>query len=401
MIEFATHADGLVIAARLTEFLENSGLEDRVRQSGLKLLRRVSAPVRVTVFGRPGSGKSQMLNMLLGRELIPDGLHPPTLSLHYGADWRLRLTLPNGQMEELTDFDLAAAVAKEPVFLDMEAPIEALKTLSLTELIAKGGKAEQKAAISWAVRRTDICLWCTTEFDDQDADLWANVPDHIKDHAYLVLTKAELWAERGELDARMVQMAEVASEEFHSFYAVAALQALSACKDGMLEDEALWSASGGEALVNALYDHAARGRQEDFDAADAFLYRYKSLASAPPVAPALEIHAQTERTVTADESLVRAKAFLDSSAQELSEITVSFGKDTAPEILSHCLEIATELSDILTPLGDSPANVLAEDTDRATEMITLLQLEGGATPAVDAICLLAQISQDIEEVLAA
>ena len=89
------------------------------------------------------------------------------------------------------------------------------------------------------------------------------------------------------------------------------------------------------------------------------------------------------------------------STREFGEITVSFGKETAPEILSHCLEIATELSDILAPLIETPANTIVEDADRAAEMITLLMLEGGTSPAVDAICLLAQISQDIEKTLAA
>ena len=84
-----THEDGLVIGARLSELLEISGLDEHIRQVGLKLLRRVSAPVRVTVFGQPGSGKSQMLNMLVGRNLIDDGLHPPTLGIHYGREWRL------------------------------------------------------------------------------------------------------------------------------------------------------------------------------------------------------------------------------------------------------------------------------------------------------------------------
>lgn len=401
MIDNATHSDGLVIAARLKEFLETPGLDERIRDSGVKLHRRVTSPVRVTIFGRPGSGKSQMLNMLLGRTLIPDGLHPPTMSMHYGRDWKLRLTLPNGQMEELAKFDLEEAVAKNPVFLDMEAPIEALKTLALTELIAKGGKSEQKAAVSWAVRRTDICLWCTTDFDEQDAELWQNVPDHIKDHAYLVLTKAELWAERGELEARMAKMANVASEEFHSFYAVAALQGLAACKDGMLADEALWRGSGGEALVTALYDHAARGRQQDFDAADAFLYRYESLIPKQPEPKPQPKVAPPASRVDEDGHLTKAREFLRDSTREFGEITVSFGKETAPEILSHCLEIATELSDILAPLIETPANTIVEDADRAAEMITLLMLEGGTSPAVDAICLLAQISQDIEKTLAA
>lgn len=400
MIEDATHADGLVISARLTEFLEQSNIDERQRQGALKLLRRVSAPVRVTIFGRPGSGKSQMLNLLLGRSLIPDGLHPPTMSLQYGKEWHLRLTLPNGQMEEMHDFDLVAACKKMPVFLDMEAPIEALKTLALTELIAKGGEPEQKAAVAWAVRRTDICLWCTTDFNDQDAALWENVPENIKDNAYLVLTKAELWAANGELDARMARMAPIAAEEFHSFFPVAALQGIAACHDGMLSDEAQWKASGGEALVNALYDHAARGRLEDFDAAVAFLDRHqpkqaKETFVAPP-APR-----PAPQSVDSGDYIQKARDLLVENGRELAEVTLRFGKDTAPEILSQCLNIAHELSDILSPLEGTAANVLSEDADQITEMITLLLLEGGTTPAADAVCLLSQMNDELARAQAA
>lgn len=400
MIEDATHADGLVIAARLSEFLEQPNIDDRQKQGALKLLRRVSAPVRVTIFGRPGSGKSQMLNLLLGRNLIPDGLHPPTMSLQYGKEWRLQLTLPNGQMEELHDFDLTAACEKNPVFLDMEAPIEALKTLALTELIAKGGEPEQKAAVSWAVRRTDICLWCTTDFDQQDAALWENVPEHIKDNAYLVLTKAEMWAEAGELEARIEKMAPIAASDFHSFYPVAALQGLAACENGMLTDEILWKASGGEALVSALYDHAARGRLEDFDAALAFLDRHQAKS---PVQTTERPTATFAPVPSADapDCINRARELLKNSGKDLADVTLRFGKDTAPEILTQCLNVAHELSDILSPLEGSAANVLVEDADQATEMITLLLLEGGTTPAADAVCLLAQIDQELARAQAA
>jgi hypothetical protein len=400
MIEDATHADGLVISARLTEFLEQSSIDERQRQGALKLLRRVSAPVRVTIFGRPGSGKSQMLNLLLGRSLIPDGLHPPTMSLQYGKEWRLRLTLPNGQMEEFNDFDLVAACKKNPVFLDMEAPIEALKTLALTELIAKGGEPEQKAAVAWAVRRTDICLWCTTDFNKQDAALWENVPEHIKDNAYLILTKAELWAQKGELEERMARMAPIAAEEFHSFFPVAALQGIAACEGGLLSDEAQWKASGGEALVNALYDHAARGRLEDFDAAVAFLDRHQA-QRAQTLFVAEEPVRQAVGAVDSASCIKQARDLLTTNGRDLADVTLRFGKDTAPEILSQCLNVAHELSDILSPLEGSAANVLSEDAAQITEMITLLLLEGGATPAADAVCLLSQMNEELARAEAA
>jgi len=400
VIEDVTHADGLVIAARLTEFLEQTTIDDRQRQGALKLLRRVSAPVRVTIFGRPGSGKSQMLNLLLGRNLIPDGLHPPTMSLQYGKDWRLQLTLPNGQMEVMHDFDLTAACLKNPVFLDMEAPIEALKTLALTELIAKGGEPEQKAAVSWAVRRTDICLWCTTDFNEHDTALWQNVPEHIKDNAYLVLTKAEMWAEAGELEARIQKMAPIAASDFHSFYPVAALQGISACNEGMLTDQSLWKASGGEALVSALYDHAASGRLEDFDAALAFLDRHQPTATHVPAVPTA---APVAPIAPADvpECIHNARTLLEENSKDLADVTLRFGKDTATEIIAQCLNVAHELSDILSPLEGGAANVLTEDADQVTEMITLLLLEGGTTPAADAVCLLAQLDQELARAVAA
>ena len=63
-------ADDTVIE-RLEGALEAETLPKAAQDYARHLLRRLSQPVRVSVLGLPGSGKSQLVNMFLGEKVLP------------------------------------------------------------------------------------------------------------------------------------------------------------------------------------------------------------------------------------------------------------------------------------------------------------------------------------------
>ena len=72
------------VIERLEGALEADTLPKAAQDYARHLVRRLSQPVRVSVLGFPGSGKSQLVNMFLGEALIPEGAQLPTTEIAYG-----------------------------------------------------------------------------------------------------------------------------------------------------------------------------------------------------------------------------------------------------------------------------------------------------------------------------
>ena len=265
-------ADDTVIE-RLEGALAAEALPKAARDYAHHLVRRLSQPVRVSVLGLPGSGKSQLVNMFLGETVVPDGVVLPTTEYAWGEVPRMIVTGAEGSAITVHGADVTSISGQKAAFLRIELPIDILRRVNLLEVVTDGTAEELTSGVDWVVRRTDIALWCTQEFGPNEQAIWRRVPDSLKDHAFLVLSKADELSAQKMLRKRVSSLETVVAEEFHSLFAVATLQALRAYKDGAV-DEALFHASGGGALTSEVLRHAERGRRADFDSAHMFLARY-------------------------------------------------------------------------------------------------------------------------------
>ncbi|MEM7752158.1 MAG: hypothetical protein AAF230_02025 [Pseudomonadota bacterium] len=281
------------VIARLEGALEADTLPKAARDYAKHLVRRLSQPVRVSVLGFPGSGKSQLVNMFLGEAVVPDGVSLPTTEYAWGEVPRMVVTGAEGSVIKVHGADVSALSGQNAAFLRIELPIDILQRINLLEVVTDGTEEELTSGVDWVVRRTDIALWCTQEFGKREQEIWRRVPDSLKDHAFLVLSKADELSAQKVLRQRVSSLETVVAEEFHSLFAVATLQALRAYAKGAVDD-ALFHASGGGALTSEVLRHAERGRRADFDSAHMFLARYQSETSAETVADAKQ--GQTRRT---------------------------------------------------------------------------------------------------------
>lgn len=388
----------------LRDTLDGGGLPQQARLTGLTLLRRLSGPVRVAVLGRKGAGKSSVINMLIGAPLIPPGVDLPTLSIAYGPRPRVIAAMPDGELTACDGLDLSRLAALGAQSAQIEAPIPFARHVTLTEPAMPAEPAAQKDALEQALRRADICLWCSNGFGAEDQALWHAMPDANKDHGFLVLTGADRLAARGQLGDYMQALAPVVAQEFHSLYPVATRQALTAWKGGRLTDPQVWSASGGAALANSITAHAGRGRREDLDTAALFVARYGQparIADAVEITPPTRPKSKQIITGNAAEYCARAVTLLVGSAGRIAPLTNQPGRDGQAAILTQCVQVVEELTDLFAPLAPSNDAGVVDDVQEATEMITLLHLEGGAGPAADALALLAQLKSEFEDFLAA
>lgn len=405
------------VIAVLEAALAAGSIPSAARDYAEHLLRRLVSPVRVSVLGLPKSGKSELINMFIGRRVLPEDVTLPTTEIVYGEKERATVTRADGSVVTEDKIELAKIAGTKAAFLKLEIPAPILQRTSLLEVVTDGTAADLSSAVDWSVRRTDIALWCSQAFDDLEQSVWRRVPDSLKDHAFLVLTKADLLSAEKILSKRVASLETIVAEEFHSLFAVATLQALNAHGAGGSIDDAMYHGSGGGALSAEILRHAERGRRADFDGAHMFLARYKispdilqDKASAKPKAqPERETPRETApaetlrirpRNVTLLSDAVR---FLKRRGDSLGEAAAALGEGQAKPLVDQCVDAVEYLVDLFSqddsgcPVADAFMDELAE----AADMMVLMQVEEGDTPAADAATLLLQLRRDMEMTLAA
>lgn len=152
-------ADDTVID-RLLGALDSDALPPAALDYAKHLLNRLSQPVRISVFGTPKSGKSELINMFVGDRLVPKDAQLPTTEFTWAESEAMMVTSADGTTEQFDGIDLEAVSGTNAAFLRVELPAPILKRIRLLEVVTEGSVAELESATDWAVRRTDIALWC-------------------------------------------------------------------------------------------------------------------------------------------------------------------------------------------------------------------------------------------------
>jgi hypothetical protein len=410
-------ADDTVID-RLLGALESDALPPAAKDYANHLLNRLSQPVRVTVFGLPQSGKSELINMFVGDRLVPKDAELPTTEFAWAEHESMTSTSADGDIKKHDKVDLSAISGTNAAFLRVELPIPILKRIHLLEVVTEGSEAELNSATDWAMRRTDIALWCSQSFDRIEQSVWERVPDSLKDHAFLVLTKADVLSAQNILSAQVTSLESIVAEEFHSLFAVATLQAIRA-QSGHSVDEAMFHASGGGALSSEVLRHAERGRRADLDSAHMFLARYqiKDVAPRPkpqviqsePSAAPVEKTVSPQYVVPAAVKVENEKLFAESvrflkrRGEGLATAAAELGEGNSGAVVAQCVDAVDHLMDTFSQdeSGCEAADAFIDDLSEASDMMILMQAETGDAPAADAVTLLLQLRRDMEMQLAA
>ncbi|MFP7675477.1 hypothetical protein ACG74X_19175 [Marivita sp. S0852] len=430
----------------LIQALDSGVLSDALAAQGREILANMQQVLRLSVLGLPDAGKSTLMNLLLGKNVIPDGLYLPTLSFQYGETPQAKCTMPNGDIEVLDDIDLNAIAKRQPVFVDLSLPLPALRKLSMMEVVVGSDLAEQQRAVKWATKRTDIALWCTQYCDPVEETLWTLLPDHLLDHSFLMLTKTDELAANGTLSEYSDRAQTLGSETFYKTLPIDTLAAVNARHaDGTVDKQAL-RASGGMALISAILREVEIGQRAAADAADIFLRQIdfdpETWAPAKDIAPNLPAQDATEDTAappetapktvpseaaptdpdesqTADPDLVAGAAPTLSVAARAACTQVVDQLIAEGNALAHQLEndeinqatvvdvsvdTVTWIADYLAEASSENDPVLEHTCDMANDaadLVQLIKLEKGDTVALDALSLMIQLKHEIQAELAA
>ena len=433
------------VVERLKASLASGDLPETACEHAEHLIHRLSRPVRVSVLGLPGSGKSSLINMFLQRPLIPEGVGLPTTEFSWGEKEAMTLTTADGDVirEDKVDFSLVDDT--EAALLQVSLPNETLKKTSLMEVVADGDPDEMAAAVEWTEKRTEIALWCSQSFGDIEQLVWQDVPDSLKDHAFLVLTKADILATQNVLASQIASLETIVAEEFHSMFAVASLQALRAVgKNGI--DKERFRASGGASLVREVVQHADRGRRADLDSAEMFLLRYQENRAAPPVSrpvsktkrpvsritdpmphvasrtlsktrPVSDLAQEYETALKKKNAAAAAAApkvknpelfmdcarFLKRRGDGLAEAIEKLAEGETKSLIDQCVSAVDHMTDLMSQdeTDCDAVDAFIDELAEAQDMMVLMQVEDGDAPAADAVTLLLQLRRELEMQVAA
>jgi len=252
--------------SQLEAALALGGIPDSARKRGRALFETLSRPVRVVLLGPASSGKSALVNLLLGEPVLPETSSARIVEIVPGDTFLAEASYADGRLEAPEDDELASVENAERLLI--AAPHRILRSVALAE--ARGDDAE---AVADVTENADIVLWCSPDFAPAEREIWADLQDAYRDHAFLVLTKADQLARKNRLADTLLELAGAAETDFAGLFPIATLQGLKALASTP-RDEALWTGSGADALVRALLDHARSGRRADLDQAELFLARY-------------------------------------------------------------------------------------------------------------------------------
>lgn len=420
---------------RLEHVLANKVIPAPYDRWGARLLSHLNKPVQVVVTGLRSSGKSALIEMMAAKPVIGHQLDVPVTELAYGESERALFEKSDGSVIAEGGLLKDCTCPVDAVMARQELPDEALRSHNFIEIGLRGSPDQKRAALEAVVARGDIIIWCSETFSDEEQSLWAEVPDHIKDHSFLVLTMADRQLMRGSLSGNIERLEPIVAEEFMGLFPVATIQGIVAQTSGDVLDNALWRSSGGEQLMGPVRRQIKQGRTADIDQAVVFLDRLAlrapgvqadALEPVPGAESGAEAHGEPSRSDEAagearslvcevSEKIVQARddvgevvnAELISKAVDLLQHQASRMLDDLDEadeldadsVLRGCSDVMSSLSELLNAgqPNDPALRELRDDVEEGEEMLMLFQLERGDEAALDAATLLLQIRKELIE----
>ena len=353
------------------------------------------------------------------------------------------ITNPSLQAKKKTEVDILKIIAVSPTFVELRIPLPALKKISILDVATTDEAGALSDACQWAAKRCDVAMWCTKGYVPAEQAIWAQMPDLIKDHAFLMLTHADQIAAAGKLDIAMTAVRKAAGDEFNHVLPIATLDALaSRSADGSVDKEKM-RASGGTALIGAVLKQVDQGRQAFVDLGDILLHQNAEILAgnekvvlSQPVEDDTPTDLAPNHTVelsvvhsavvspveTADSASSRpasavvtlhpatrsayetALSYIAEHSQSMAQIVSNAGDGAPAEIIARASEHVQWICDYLNENGDDSDLALqrARDTSfDAADLAQLMQMEKNDNAAVEALSLLLQIKHELQADLAA
>jgi len=209
----------------------------------------------IALMGEFSSGKSTLLNMLVGQSILPTQVTAtrlPPVWLRHGDDapfWVDR----NGDRHDVSIDDLASVPIKEARFIRIYAMSEQLEKCDLID--TPGISDPNIPTDSWinTIGYANSVLWCThagQAWRESERSQWEALPERLRENSLLLVTRADKIVSREDLDKINRRLQRETSGLFSAHRFISLTLALRA-RQGVDQNN-LWVRSGGEAFMKSL-----------------------------------------------------------------------------------------------------------------------------------------------------
>jgi len=233
--------------------------DEVMRYVNAKQMERLSGwanrkPV-IALMGEFSSGKSTLLNMLVGQSILPmqvTATRLPPVWFRYGdkpSFWVDRA----GQRHDVDLDDLGSVPIKDARFIRIYAISEQLEKCDLID--TPGISDPNIPTDSWisTIGYANSVLWCThagQAWRESERSQWESLPERLRENSLLLVTRADKIVSQDDLNKIHRRLKRETSDLFGSHHFISLTLALKARQAEDKND--LWARSGGEVLMKSL-----------------------------------------------------------------------------------------------------------------------------------------------------
>jgi len=208
----------------------------------------------IALMGEFSSGKSTLLNMLVGQSILPmqvTATRLPPVWFQYGdqpAFWMDR----DGQRHDVDLDDLASVPLKEARFIRIYAISEQLEKCDLID--TPGISDPNIPTDSWidTIGYANSVLWCThagQAWRESERAQWEDLPARLREHSLLLVTRADKIVSKEDMKKIHRRLKRETGDLFGRHLFISLTLALKGRQDG--GDSDLWARSGGEVFMKS------------------------------------------------------------------------------------------------------------------------------------------------------
>lgn len=264
---------------------------DNARTQAEGYLARLEAPVRIAVAGLARSGKTSLVNLLVGEEVIPTRSRRtvmPAVILRHAAAYRTTAGWWDREDQAFDGLSLPDALALTPDIVSVGIDCDVLRDIWLMDLSDLEDSGAQANALFVLNRLADMIVWCTNAEDpwtSEERHVWGLVPKLVQRRSILALTHADHLS-AGMLTPTLERLKGAVGSGFRAVLPVATAEAWRALQGEGHEPASLWASSGIEVFMVAMLELAVECRKTEIEKVRRGMAQHlEPLLSRLPMAP--------------------------------------------------------------------------------------------------------------------
>lgn len=212
-------------------------------------------------MGEFSSGKSALLNCLLGRTLLPTratATDMPAIWITHGKTETIRGLSFNGHLVTLSMDDLAEGRAMQYLCVRIETSAEILAQVDVIDTPGISDPRMTTEIVEEMARHVDFVVWCSPmnqAWRQTERAFWASLPQSAKSGSLLALTRADLMSRPKDIEKVVRRCVAETDGSFAAVLPIAAPLAIEAGIAATVEErDLLLQASGVPAFTETLRD---------------------------------------------------------------------------------------------------------------------------------------------------